>query len=105
MKIRIGLALAMTVGAAAAQAQNTFMADVLGLGPLGYWRLEGNAVDATLHASNGAPINGVTFTGPGGGAPIGDPLNAAASFIGAQGQYISIPAGEPALGTLLDLDL
>lgn len=105
MKIRFGLVLAMVLGATVARSQSSFAGDVLALGPLGYWRLDGNAVDATLHASNGGPINGLTFTGPGGGAPIGDPLNAAASLIGAQSQYISIGAGEPALGTLFDLDL
>ena len=105
MKIQLGLALAMILGSTIARAQSSFASDVLALNPLGYWRLDGNAVDATLHASNGAPLNGLTFTGPGGGAPIGDPLNAAASLIGAQNQYIAIPAGEPALGTIFDLDL
>src|SRR5256885_2104233 len=99
------LGLAMLLGATAAMAQSSFPSDVLALGPLGYWRLDGNGVDASIHASNGASLNGLSFTGAGGGAPIGDPLNAAASLIGAQSQYIAAGAGEPALGTLFDLDL
>src|SRR5579871_2415247 len=50
-------------------AQSKYTADVLALNPLGYWRLEQNAADATAHANNGT-LNGVTFTDAGAGAPI-----------------------------------
>src|SRR5438128_2684182 len=67
MTSRFGLGLLFLLGAAMGLAQTSFSADVLALGPLGYWRLDGNAVDATLHASNGSVLNGLTFTGPGVG--------------------------------------
>ena len=45
-------------------------------------------------------MNGVTFTGPGSGPPIGDPTNQAAVFDSGQDQYISMPttASNPLLG-------
>src|SRR5579871_1847378 len=86
-----------------AMAQSKYTGDVLALNPLGYWRLDGDANDATVHADNGT-LNGVTFTLPGGGAPIGDPNSEAGVFHLAQNQFISIPAGEPAAHTLFDID-
>jgi hypothetical protein len=56
-------------------AQSRYVNDVLALNPLGYWRLDGNANDATANGNNGVLIHGLTFTGLGGGAPIGDPSN------------------------------
>ena len=73
-------------------AQSRFVSDVLALNPLGYWRLNGNANDATSHGNNGMPTNGVAFTGPSLGAPIGDPNGQAAVFTSAQDQYISMPS-------------
>src|SRR5712691_1484762 len=100
MKNRTKLVVAMVFAAASGLAQSAFITDVLALNPQGYWRLDGNAFDATLFGSNGSANNGLTFTGQGGGAPIGDPHNAAASFIGSMNQYISIPAR----GTLFNLE-
>ena len=71
-------------------AQNKFVDDVLSFHPLGYWRLNGNANDATNQGNNGTLINGLTFTGPGLGPPVGDPTNQAAAFSAAQDQYISM---------------
>src|SRR5258708_7973664 len=100
MKNRTGLILAMAFAAASGLAQSAFVTDVLALNPQGYWRLDGNAFDATLFGSNGSANNGLTFTGQGGGAPMGDPRNAAASLVGSLNQYISIPAR----GTLFTLE-
>ena len=72
-------------------AQNKYVDDVLALNPLGYWRLNGNTSDATGHGNNGTLINGLNFTGPGLGPPIGDLTNQAAAFNAAQDQYISMP--------------
>jgi hypothetical protein len=72
-------------------AQSKYVNDVLALNPLGYWRLNGNANDATTHGNNGMLMNGVTFTGPGLGAPVGDPNSQAAVFHAAQDQSISMP--------------
>jgi hypothetical protein len=83
-------------------AQSKYVNDVLALNPLGYWRLDGNANDATSQGNNGTPINGVTFTGPGLGAPIGDPNNQAAVFNIAQNQYVSMPS--TGSGSLFALD-
>jgi hypothetical protein len=87
-RLFLGVVLSASIG----MAQSKFVNDVLALNPLGYWRLDGNANDATANGNNGVLLNGVTFTGPGGGAPIGDPNNQAASFNNAQSQYISMPA-------------
>src|SRR5260370_21604417 len=97
MNDRTGLVAAFVFGAALGLAVSAFVTDVLALNPQGYWRLDGNALDATLFGSNGSVVNRVTFTGPGGGAPIGDPRNLAASFIGAQNQHISIAAPDTLL--------
>jgi Concanavalin A-like lectin/glucanases superfamily len=86
-KVFLGLVLFASVSL----AQSRYASDVLALNPLGYWRLNGDANDATPNGSNGVLLNGVTFTGPGGGAPIADPNNQAASFNNAQDQYISMP--------------
>jgi hypothetical protein len=72
-------------------AQNKYVDDVLALNPLGYWRLNGNTSDATGQGNNGTLINGLNFTGPGLGPPIGDLTNQAATFNAAQDQYISMP--------------
>ena len=72
-------------------AQSKYVSDVLALNPLGYWRLNGNANDVSTHGNNGMPAAGVTFTGPGLGAPIADPNSQAAVFNGAPGQSISMP--------------
>jgi Concanavalin A-like lectin/glucanases superfamily len=86
-RLFLGVVLSASIG----MAQSKFVNDVLALNPLGYWRLDGNANDATANGNNGVLLNGVSFTGPGGGAPIGDPNNQAASFNNAQSQYISMP--------------
>jgi hypothetical protein len=86
------LFLGMILSASASMAQSRYVNDVLALNPLGYWRLNGDAKDATANGNNGVILNGVVFTGQGGGAPIGDPNNQAASFTSAQDQYISMPA-------------
>jgi hypothetical protein len=104
MKYLTGMFLAMALLAPGAGAQTKFATDVLALNPLGYWRLDGTPNDSTGKANNGALLNGVTFSGAGGGAPIGDPGGQAAVFNGAQNQLINIPAGEPASGTAFDLD-
>jgi hypothetical protein len=67
-------------------AQAKYVNDVLALNPLSYWRLDGNSNDATVHGNNGMLMNGVTLTGPGGGAPVGDPNDQAAVFNSAQDQ-------------------
>jgi hypothetical protein len=85
------LFLGVILSASASMAQIRYVNDVLALNPLGYWRLNGDANDATASGSNGVILNGVAFTGQGGGAPIGDPNNQAASFNSAQDQYISMP--------------
>ena len=86
-RLFLGVVLSASIG----MAQSKFVNDVLALNPLGYWRLDGNANDATANGNNGVLLNGVSFTGPGGGAPIGDPNNQAASFNNAQAQYLSMP--------------
>jgi hypothetical protein len=91
MDTRTKLILATALLAPLAVAQSRYVNDMLALNPLGYWRLDGNANDATGHGNNGTLMNGVTFTGPGGGPPIGDPTNRAAVFNIAQSQYISMP--------------
>ena len=96
----LGFVLAATLFAQFGWAQAQYVDDVVSFGPLGYWRLNGNASDSTAFGNNGTLINGVTFTGPGGGAPIGDPNSQAAVFDIAEDQYISIPV--PA--TLFPLD-
>ncbi len=96
------LTLAIVLLASIGLAQSRYTTDVLALNPLGYWPLNGSANDATSNANNGVLMNGVTFTGPGLGAPIGDPNNQAAVFNIAQNQYISIPS--TASGTLFALD-
>jgi len=85
------LILAIGLVAPLGMAQSKYVNDVLALNPLGYWRLDGNANDATGQGNNGTLTNGVTFTGPGGGPPIGDPTERAAVFNIAQDQYISMP--------------
>jgi hypothetical protein len=81
----------MTIGLVPmSMAQSPYVNDVLALNPLGYWRLDGGASDATGR-NVGTLMNGVTFTTPGGGAPIGDPNNQAASFTGGRDQYINVP--------------
>jgi hypothetical protein len=104
MKNRSALILAMLSCAPLGVAQTAYTADVLALNPLGYWRLDGNANDATVRGNHGVTVNGVAFTSPGGGAPIGDLNGQAASFNNILGPYIRIPAGEPAAGTLFDID-
>ena len=89
------LLLAAALLSLPAIAQSRFASDVLALNPLGYWRLNDNANDATSHGNNGVPTNGVAFTGPGLGAPIGDPNGQAAVFTSAQDQYISMPSTAP----------
>jgi hypothetical protein len=96
------LILAAAVFSPLGMAQSKYVNDVLALNPIGYWRLDGNANDATSQGNNGTLMNGVTFTGPGLGAPIGDPNDQAAVFNIAQNQYISIPS--TASGTLFALD-
>src|SRR4029077_3904811 len=86
-KLVLGLVFSASIG----MAQSRYVNDVLALNPLGYWRLNGDANDATANGSNGVLLNGVAFTGLGGGAPIGDPNNQAASLNNAQDQYISMP--------------
>jgi hypothetical protein len=85
------LFLAMTLTAASAAAQSKYVNDVLALNPLGYWRLKGDATDATSHGNNGTLMNGVTFTAAGLGPPIGDPNGEGAVLNNAQSQYVSIP--------------
>ena len=74
--MRHGITLVlMIIGLAPmSMAQSPYVNDVLALDPLGYWRLDGGASDATGR-NGGTLMNGVTFTTPGGGAPIGDPDN------------------------------
>jgi hypothetical protein len=96
------LILTMALAAPLSQAQSKFVNDVLALNPLGYWRLNGNSNDSSGHGSAGTLMNGVTFTGPGLGPPIGDPNSQAAVFNASQDQYISIPGS--ASGTLFALD-
>lgn len=101
MKRAIALAL-MTIGLAPmSMAQSAYVNDVLAFNPLGYWRLDGTASDATGR-NVGTLMNGVVFTTPGGGAPVGDPSNLAASFTAARGQYINIPGTASASLVALD---
>jgi hypothetical protein len=86
-----GLILAAVLYPSLGMAQSKYVNDVLALNPLGYWRLNGNANDAISHGNNGMLMNGVTFSGPGLGAPVGDPNSQAAVFNVAQNQYISMP--------------
>jgi hypothetical protein len=58
---RIILAAALLVPSG--MAQSKYVNDVLALSPLGYWRLNGNANDATSHADNGTLMNGVGSLG------------------------------------------
>src|SRR6266568_1350228 len=83
-------------------AQSRYVNDVLALNPLGYWRLDGNTSDATPNANGGVAPNGVTFTGAGGGAPIGDPNSQGAQFNRATNQYISM--GSTGSSALFQLD-
>ena len=96
------LILAMVLLAPLGMAQIKYVNDVLSLNPVGYWRLNGSASDATANGNNGTLMNGVTFTGPGIGPPVGDPNNQAAVFNSAQDQYISMPT--TASGSLFNLD-
>jgi hypothetical protein len=86
-QLMLGLVFSASIG----MAQSRFANDVLALNPLGYWRLNGDAIDATANGNNGVLLNGVAFTAQGGGAPIGNPNEQAASLNNAQDQYISIP--------------
>src|SRR3974390_1926842 len=83
-------------------AQSKYVNDLLALNPLGYWRLNGNGNDATTHGNNGMLMNGVTFTGPGLGAPVGDPNSQAAVFHAGQDQSISMPTTASASSFQLD---
>jgi hypothetical protein len=103
MRLFATLILLVAVSMPSGMAQSKYVNDVLGLNPLGYWRLNGNANDATAHGNNGMLANGVTFTGPGLGAPIGDPNSQAAVFNGATGQSITMPT--TASASLFQLDL
>ena len=53
--------------------------EVISLNPLGYWKLDGNLMDSAQGntGTNTNQSSPVTFTLPGGGAPI-DPLGEAA---------------------------
>src|SRR5437762_2595309 len=104
MKAISKLFLMMSVLVPVGMAQSRYAADVLALNPLGYWRLEGNAVDSTPNGNTGTLQGGVTFTAPGGGAPIGDPTNTAASFNSSLNQFVNIPGGEPSASSLFDLE-
>ena len=104
MKNLSGLILAAALLAGQAGAQSRFTTDVLSLNPLGYWRLDGNPNDSSSRGNNGALLNGMSFTAVGGGAPIGDAAGLGAVFNNAQNQFINIPAGEPASGTVFDID-
>jgi hypothetical protein len=104
MKALSTLFIAMSICAPIGMAQSRYAADVLALNPLGYWRLEGNAVDATANGNAGTLQGGVTFTGAGVGAPIGDSINQAGSFNSSLNQFVNIPAGEPTASSLFDLE-
>ena len=58
MKALSKLLTMMVICAPFGMAQNRYAADVLSLNPLGYWRLDGNALDATNNANNGTLVNG-----------------------------------------------
>src|SRR5438552_1328766 len=104
MKALSKLFITMLVCAPAGMAQSRYTSNVLALNPLGYWRLEGNALDASLNGNAGTLQGGVTFSAAGGGAPIGDLNNQAASFNSSLNQFINIPAGEPTSASLFDLE-
>src|SRR4051812_19712108 len=104
MKVLSKLLTTVLVCAPMGMAQSRFATDVLALNPLGYWRLDGNALDATALGNGGALVNGVTFTAAGGGAPIGDPNTVAASFNSSLNQYVNILAGEPTASGIFDLE-
>ncbi len=89
MKASQRLLVLVALWAPLGMAQSRFVNDVLALNPLGYWRLDGNAADASINANGGVAPNGVTFTGAGGGAPVGDANSQAAQFSRAGTQYIS----------------
>jgi Concanavalin A-like lectin/glucanases superfamily len=90
------------LAASAGLGQSRYVNDVLALNPLGYWRLNGNANDVSSHGNNGTLMNGLTFTGPGLGAPVGDPNGQAAVLNNSVDQYISIPGTTS--GNLFALD-
>src|SRR6185369_2237658 len=77
-------------------AQGTaYTLGVMSLGPLGYWKLDGNLNDATQRQNNGANTNlsnPIGYTLPGGGAPI-DSGGQAGVFNSSKTQAVSIPAG------------
>ena len=52
------LVLVTALWAPLGMAQSKYANDVLGLNPLGYWRLDGNANDASAHGNNGTLFNG-----------------------------------------------
>jgi Concanavalin A-like lectin/glucanases superfamily len=83
--------IAAALSVTAVMAQSKFVNDTLALNPLGYWRLNGNAFDLTGRGNTGSLINGVSFSGPGGGPPIGDPGAQAAVLNNTLTQYIPIP--------------
>ncbi len=85
------LVLSAALLAPLGMAQSKYVNDVLALNPRGYWRLNGNAHDASSNGNNGVLANGVNFTAAGQGPPIGETNNQAAVFNGALTQYINIP--------------
>src|SRR5207302_5321219 len=104
MKAISTLFAAMSILAPMGLAQSRYTSDILGLSPTGYWRLDSNTNDSSPTGSGGTQVNGVSFTNAGGGAPIGDPNNVAASFNSSLTQFVNIPAGEPTANGTFDFE-
>ncbi len=89
------LMIAVAFAAPLSFAQNSlYTNELISLNPLAYWKLDGNLTDSA-QGNTGTDANQsspVTFTLPGGGAPI-DPLGEAAVLNSSRSQSVMITAG------------
>lgn len=87
------LIIAAALAAPLSFGQSTaYTVGVMSLNPLGYWKLDGNLNDSAQghNGTNTNPPNPISFTLPGGGAPI-DPNGQAGVFASSRVQAMSTP--------------
>ena len=90
----LGLIIAAALTAPSCFSQVAYTDGVISLAPLGYWKLDGNFNDSTVHQATGLNGNAATpigFTLVGGGAPV-DLGGQAAVFNSSSVQYVTIPS-------------
>jgi len=90
-----GLIIAAAFAAPLSFAQTTLYTNgLVSLNPLGYWKLDGNLIDTASGnlATDTNQSSPVTYTLPGGGAPI-DPLGQAAVLNSSRSQSVTATGG------------